>query len=437
MARDYRLSIKQQKSSCRQGLLPDWRGRQAQLERLGRALRSQEARCLAVLKRDLDLPETQARAYEWEPVLEDLQDLGRRLPAFSRSNGQQGIGGAWGRLRGQEAAGDCGRRPWGQVLVLGTAFSPLAQSLRPALEAVAAGNAVLLQVPLNCPATAEFLKGLLAEIFPAEQFSLVCGGEDLSWTLVQEGPDFIYIQGTRALTQSLLQTAAEKLIPTAVRVEGRNPCILAAELDYQQAAQAILEAKLYNMGQSYYAPDHLIVHEASYAPFVEALKKELRERWGVDPSQEAQYQSVVAPEHFARLLSALQSGRIVWGGRANRPEQKLELTLLTDIRPGEAILAAPVYGPILPVFRYRNFVALLQELERLPVSPVAYYYGRDKREQQLFQEHSPAATLVCNAERPLARLQQQVQTACGAAGYGSWGGQEGLYLFSRPQVLVD
>lgn len=402
------------------GQTKSYRFRKDALRALLEQVKLREASLLAALEADLGRPEHELRTAEYEYVLHELMQAMRRLRWWMRHK-NLGVGKR-ARLTAE---------PRGCVLIVGTWSEPLRLTLVPLINAIAAGNCVVLKPSELTPHYNELLELICQTIFPPQYVAVLQGTAELGEELCREAFDFIFFSGNARTGQRVLQQAAKRLTPVSLQLGGKNPCIVSANSDLKRVAEELVHAKLLNNGQSCLAPDYVLVQEAAKDALIEALGRQIRLQVGADPLNDAHYQSVVNETHFYRLLGLMEHARLAWGGRSDATRRKIEPTLLDGVDWTSPCMQQEIMGPILPILTYQQLAPLLQRLNQLPHPLVATYFGQNEHEQRLVIEHLVCGFSQINAFLSPEEYMKLAMGGVGASGHGHYQGRYGFDLFSR------
>lgn len=62
-----------------------------------------------------------------------------------------------------------------------------------------------------------------------------------------------------------------------------------------------------------------------------------------------QYSKLITPQHFNRVsdLLAKTKGTVAIGGGKNEKTNKIDVTVVTDVKPDDALMEGEIFGPIL------------------------------------------------------------------------------------------
>lgn len=426
--RDLKSILKAQRSFFSTGQTKTLSFRRHALDLLEQQLHMRKEAILSALQADLGKFPEEAMFSEYLPVMRELklvkQKLGRWAQVSHRLSG----------LRYFPSRINVRREPHGSVLIVTPWSFPLNMALIPLIDAVGAGNCVVLKPAELSPHCSRLLAEICAEVFPPQYVEVVEGGPETSAELAGAGFDFIFFTGNYAAGREILLAAAQRLTPVSLQLGGKNPCIVTQSCNFDAAADQIIKAKMMNIGQNCQAPDYLIVQRQAKDQFIEVLAGKIRERFGVDPTNDPDYPPIVSDLHYLRLKALMQDGRIVWGGRSNDRYLKIEPTILDHITWQHAVMRQEIFGPIFPVLVYDQLVTLVQELNGLPHPLTAYLFSYRRQDQELAEKHLICGSCQINGARRNYAETGLPYSGAGASGFGAYHGKAGFELFSYPRT---
>ena len=91
------------------------------------------------------------------------------------------------------------REPYGVTLIMGPFNGPLILLLHPAINAISAGNPVILKLNIAVPATCEMLLRLIPKYFEEKSVAAVTGDIAATTELLKLPFDFIFFTGSTAV----------------------------------------------------------------------------------------------------------------------------------------------------------------------------------------------------------------------------------------------
>jgi aldehyde dehydrogenase (NAD+) len=251
--------------------------------------------------------------------------------------------------------------------------------------ALAAGNTVLLKPSEIAVRSAEVIEKLVNEHFPSEYFHVVNGeGATVIPALLQNHHfDHVFFTGSTQVGSKIMEMASRHLSPVSLELGGKSPCIVADDADIAIAAKRILWGKLVCAGQTCVAPDYLILHESVKDKMIKALIRECESSYGMDPQHSDSLGRIINRKRFDTLVAYLQEGHILYGGKTDAEDLYISPTLMDQVSPEAKIMKEEIFGPILPIFTYKDPEEALQLIALNPY-PLALYVFASKRSKQKF-----------------------------------------------------
>lgn len=280
------------------------------------------------------------------------------------------------------------RDPLGVVLIIAPWNYPVQLALIPLIGAIAGGNCAVVKPSEYAPATSALLEKMLTALYLPEYVRVVQGdGADVVTGMIQSFRfDHIFFTGSVPVGRRIYQLAAKDLVPVTLELGGKSPVVVEQDADVATAARRIVLGKFINAGQTCVAPDYLLVHEDIRQRLLTGLQEALLAFYGAKPEESYDYAKIIHEKRFETLVSYLSQGRIIAGGRHDRQRMFIEPTLMEDVSPESPLMQEEIFGPILPVFTYRNMEEALAIVRQHP-DPLAFYlFTRDAGKQQAWME---------------------------------------------------
>lgn len=328
--------------------------------------------------------------------------------------------------------------PLGVVLIIGPWNYPLQLLLTPLTGAIAAGNCVVLKPSEFAPATSAVMKQIVETIFDPQYIYYTEGdGATLIPAMMDQFVfDHVFYTGSTAVGKLIAQMAAKDLVPVTLELGGKSPCIVEADADITVAAKRIVMTKFSNAGQMCVAPDYLLVHQSVKNAFVAAMQSALHNFYGTYASQSYDYGRIINTRQFDRLVSYLQQGHILAGGKYKREELYIAPTIMDEISLASPIMQEEIFGPILPVlsFNTTDEAKIIIELNK---NPLAFYVftSSSTREKEWLEAVAFGGGCVNNAALHLTNHNLPFGGR-GHSGSGSYHGKYSYETFSHKKGIM-
>ena len=356
-----------------QAATPGYQQRRDDLQRLRDALKRRMDEMAAAISADFGHRSAhESRIADGMTVLNDIDHLRKHLRGWMRP---QRVGVGWRLL---PARAQIRPMPLGVVGVIAPWNYPVNLALIPLATAIAAGNHAYLKPSEHTPRTAEFLRSLLAEVFPADRVAVATGGAELGAAFAALPFDHLVFTGSTAVGRKVMAAAAQNLTPVTLELGGKSPALIADDYPIEQAAARIATGKWFNCGQTCIAPDYVLLPADKRDAFVTALRKEVHARYGERFDNLGDYTRIVNDGQYARLQGYMDDARqrgvdtIVLAGNADAAQRLLPPTVLLEPGDDARVMQEEIFGPLLPVKSYRSLdeaIAYINARDR----PLALY----------------------------------------------------------------
>ncbi len=169
---------------------------------------------------------------------------------------------------------DVQREPLGVVLIIGPSNYPLFLAGVQTLQALVAGNAVLIKPGRGGSAVLTYLAKLAYQSgLPRELLTVLDEEVGSATEAIEQGVDKIILTGSVQSGVAVLRQAAEHVTPAIVELSGDDAVFVQASADLERAARAIAFGSSLNGGQTCIAPRRVFVHAAVADQFRALLNK--------------------------------------------------------------------------------------------------------------------------------------------------------------------
>lgn len=404
--------------------------RLGQLRALLAALIDYEEEILRAVKADLGKPTLEGYMSEILQVKGEIKYFLKRLPKWVRNRSVTPQWFFW------PAKAWVQPEPHGVALVLSAWNYPIQLSLVPLIAAISAGNCVVLKPSELAPRSAEVLNELLSKRLEPDFVSVICGDGRLAGALANQPFDFVFFTGSEGIGRRVAEMAGRNLAPCVLELGGKSPCIIAEDAPLETTARRLVWGKFLNAGQTCVAPDHVFVHQALYAPLLEALKRNIRKFYGEDARTSEDFARIVNEKHFNRLVGYLGDGDIYHGGHHDRQQRYIEPTILTNVPKSAPIRSDEIFGPILPVEAYDDLDGLLRELRSKPAPLVLYLHTKSRAVEKQVLGQTRSGSVCLNDHVVHVTVHDLPFGGSGASGMGRYHGRSGFETFSQQRSVM-
>ncbi len=206
------------------------------------------------------------------------------------------------------------------------------------------------------------------------------GGEMTSNPAVRK----LSFTGSTEIGKKLMAQCAATVKKTSMELGGNAPFIVFDDADLDAAVEGAIVSKYRNNGQTCVCANRLLVQNQVYDAFAEKLAARvgtLKVGNGVDegvlmgPLIDAGAVAKVE-EHIADAL-AKGARVLVGGGRHALGGLFFQPTVLADVTPAMMVAREETFGPVAPLFRFKDEAEAIRMSNDTEFGLAAYFYGRD------------------------------------------------------------
>jgi coniferyl-aldehyde dehydrogenase len=329
--------------------------------------------------------------------------------------------------------------PVGVVGIISPWNYPVNLALVPLVSAIAAGNHVFLKPSEHTPRTSEFLRDLLAEVFPADRVAVAIGGAEVGAAFSALPFDHLLFTGSTAVGRKVMAAAAPNLTPVTLELGGKAPAVVAPDFPLDLAAARIASGKWFNAGQTCIGVDYALIDAARRDAFVEALRSQVRARFG-DLSDARNYTRIINAAQFDRLQGYLADARargatvlplIDIDEARMRTERLFPPTLVLDAPDEADVMRHEIFGPILPLRTYARLDDALAYIGSHDRPLALYPFSNDTRTVERILGATLAGGVAVNDTLVHFAVDALPFGGIGPSGMGAIHGKAGFDTFSK------
>lgn len=423
--------LKRQRAFYEEGTTKEYAFRRRALDRLAGALNAYEKELQEALYKDLGKSASESYFTEIGMVREEIAHAVRQLRGWMRPE--------WvlPSLSQLPAISYRLAQPYGVVLIMAPWNYPVLLCLDPLVDAIAAGNCVMLKPSAYAPSVSGVLGRMLRSVFPSRYVSVIEGGREVNGELLEKRFDYIFFTGGVEVGKLVLRKAAANLTPVTLELGGKSPCIVDETANLRLAARRIAFGKLLNCGQTCVAPDYLVVHRKSKERLLKLIACEITRMLGEEPLSNPDYPRMVNRKHFERVVGLMKGEKAVTGGGYREDTLQIAPTVLDQITLRSPVMLEEIFGPVLPVLEYETREELKDILLHFE-KPLAFYLFTENGRMKRWALRTFSFGGGCINDTILHLASSKLPFGgVGASGMGSYHGKAGFETFShRKSVLM-
>lgn len=364
-------------------------------------------------------------AAEVLPLIESCRFLEREArPILAARYAEEGSRPFW--LRGVSLKVE--REPLGTVLIVAPANYPLFLPGAQALQALAAGNAVLWKPAPGGSAAARALSDLLnASGLDPLLLRVLDDSPGAATAAIRSGVDKVILTGSAATGRAVLHELAETLTPSVMELSGCDAVFVLDNADLTRTAAAIAFGLRLNGSATCMAPRRLFASPETAQRLQSKLLPLL-----------AAIAPVPLPASTAQslrdlLVKAQQAGATLLCGAVDG--DAVRPILIAGAKPGMAVAQTDIAAPVLSIIETAGQQASLDAYSACPYALTAAIFGEEQDAIRLASRIRAGVVLVndiiVSTADPRAPFGGR-----GASGFGVTRGREGLLEMTAPKTVL-
>jgi acyl-CoA reductase-like NAD-dependent aldehyde dehydrogenase len=327
----------------------------------------------------------------------------------------------------RRVTGETSREPLGVVLIIGPANYPLFLPGVQALQALAAGNAVLWKPAPGGMAAAEALRSILVTsgLDPA-LLQLVEESPEAALDAISAGVDKVFLTGSAATGAAVLHQLAPHLTPAVMELSGCDAVFVLPGADPERTVAALTFGLRLNGSATCMAPRRLFL-VGEHSGLLPALLEQLKTLPPLRLPGRIQ-------THLADLLEDARrlGGAVLLGGTGI---EETSVVLIVRATPEMQIARSDISAPVLCVFEVPDTGAAIAAHAPCPYALTAAIFGPES-EAQALASRLPVGTVLINDLIVAAADPRVSFGGRKSSGFGLSRGREGLLEMTVLKTIV-
>ncbi|RSM75083.1 succinate-semialdehyde dehydrogenase (NADP(+)) [Kibdelosporangium aridum] len=322
---------------------------------------------------------------------------------------------------------------------------PFALAFMDIIPALIAGNAVVLKPDTQTALCTLYGVDLLYQAgLPQGLLQVVIGDGPVVGTAIVDTADYIGFTGSTRTGREIAARAGRRLVGYSLELGGKNPLLVLADANVQQAAVGAVQTCFSNSGQLCMSPERLFVHTEIYDDFVRRFLDEVKRMnlaAGYDYS--ADMGSLTSQRQLETVQKHVEDARakgatVLTGGKA-MPELGpffYEPTVLTDVTPEMLCYDNETFGPVVSIYRVATEAEAIDRANATSYGLNASVFSKSIEHGERVAAQLKAGTVHINdghvvglgsADAPMGGMKD--------SGIGRRNGAEGLLKYTESQNI--
>jgi acyl-CoA reductase-like NAD-dependent aldehyde dehydrogenase len=335
-------------------------------------------------------------------------------------------------------------RPLGVIGIITPWNGPFILSLNPTVQAIIAGNTVVLKPSEVTP----FSGKLVAELFheaglPENVVTVVEGDGETGAALVDSGVDKISFTGSVRTGRKIGEACGRSLTPCTLELGGKDPMIVCADADVSRAAHGAVFGAMMNSGQFCSSTERVYVVESVADDFIRRVVDKVK-TLKLGTSGDFDLGPIIWPNQLEiierHVHDAVAKGaKVLVGGKRALELGKYfyEPTVVIDVTHEMSLMREETFGPILPIVRVRDENEAVRLANDCVYGLAANVWTKDADKAVRLAKRLDTGAVCVNDSAITYGVAEAPFGGRKASGVGQVNGEAGLksYCFAQPIVL--
>lgn len=296
--------------------------------------------------------------------------------------------------------------PMGIIFAIMPWNFPFWQVFRFAAPSLMAGNVGLLKHAPNVPQCGQAIQDIFERAhLPEGAFQNLLINENKAHRLIRdERIQAVTLTGSETAGRKVAETAGKNIKKSVLELGGSDPFIVLEDANLKLAADAAVQSRMLNSGQSCIAAKRFIVIDTVVDRFIDLIKKRVEALNVGEPTNEDTDIGPLAREDIAngvlkQVRSSIRNGAqvVTGGGHVNGKETFVQPTILKDVTKDMAVFKQEVFGPVLSVVEVKNNDQAIKMANSSKYGLGASLWTEDTEKGQRLARHVEAGNVFVNS----------------------------------------
>ncbi|WP_024802297.1 aldehyde dehydrogenase family protein [Nocardia sp. BMG51109] len=333
--------------------------------------------------------------------------------------------------------------PLGVVGVITPWNGPFILSLNPVVQALLAGNAVLLKPSEVTPRSGEWVVRILREAgVPDDVVQVLHGDGETGAALVDADIDKVCFTGSVGTGRKIAAACAQRLLPYTLELGGKDAMIVCADADIERAASGAVYLSMFNTGQVCMSIERVYVVDSVADEFIRRVTEEASAvTYGPGAAD-------MGPLFWDRQLDVVTrhvddakakgAGVVVGGAPAAGNGLYFQPTVVVDATHEMDLMTEETFGPVVSITRVRDEDEAIRLANDCRYGLSGSVFTKDPDKARRIAARLETGTVVHNDASVIYGVAEAPFGGWKDSGVGQVNGTDALRGFTHAQpVLID
>ena len=317
---------------------------------------------------------------------------------------------------------------------------PLATPVTSIVEALLAGNKVVLKPSEHTPMTSELIKKIWDdETGFKNSFKILMGGGEVGSYIVKSPDiDIVCFTGSTLVGKKIASQCAETLKPHLLELGGKDPMIVLKDANINRSVESALFGGLSNAGQTCISTEEVFIEDSIYDSFVEKISNRIKDIKSGGKNNDLG--SMIMPKNtdkVKRQIKEAKGGCRIIQGKGEDGEMFIPPTLVLNPSDNLSIVNEETFGPVISLRPFLNEKELIKMLHKTGYGLSSSIFGRNKSRINQIVKQIKTGNVSVNDVLTHYGIASIPFGGEGLSGVGRMHGKEGLRSLCRVKSIVE
>ncbi|MEK7482967.1 MAG: aldehyde dehydrogenase family protein [Planctomycetota bacterium] len=330
--------------------------------------------------------------------------------------------------------------PRGVVAAITPWNFPASLSLDAIVPALLMGNTVVYKPSEYVPFVGKKLVETLNAFLPANVLTILYGDGKVGELLIRDDISLVAFVGSQSIGRHIMEVQAGKLNPVILELGGKDPMIVLADADLDQAAKFAVQNSLRNCGQVCVSVERIYVEEKIAAPFEKQVRELMKDfRMGNPLEDGVRMGPMVSESQRKKVLDKLEDARkkgaIVEGGTVPKMQGCfLNPALVTKVTDDMKLMQEEIFGPVIVLQPVKDSEEAIRKSNQLSYGLGATVWSKNEDRANQIAIRLEAGMIGIN--RGLGGASGTPFVGAKQSGIGFFGGIDGMRQFAQIRKIT-
>jgi len=314
---------------------------------------------------------------------------------------------------------------------------PFDIGLGPTIDALGAGNRVIIKPSELAPSCGLLLEEMIAETFEEDLVAVVNGDLELAKHFPSLKWDHLIYTGSGRVGKLVMKAASENLVPVTLELGGKSPIIVDENSVNPETIKSIAGIKAVKRGQMCVTGDYCFVPKAKLNEFASQIEEHYKNNFSTNNNGAAHACGIISDRHLNRLHALVDEAEkagakvINTGTDLKASGRHMPFHLVIDPPKEITLMQEEIFGPILPIIPYDDLTEVLDYINSNESPLGLYIYSKNNQFVDRICTSTKSGGVAVNVMALQAGIPSLPFGGVGASGMGVHHGVEGFREFSN------